>query len=292
MPSVRREEYAGPARLRDMQRLASRLYPDSSWRHAGDLAWAATCASAPERCPTALWQENDRTVAWGWIEGPGELTLQVDPAYPALAAEVLAWAEQVGPDPVHTTISDNEPHIAAALTARGYRAAADGPFFACLGHDLGVVPATPALPDGYTMHQCDADAIATRAEAHRTAWSAWNSTYSTQQHEAMRGLWPYKAMFDLMAIAPDGTPAAYYQGWYDEASRVGHFEPVGTHPLHRRLGLARALGIELLRRFAAAGGRLATVNPRGDDAYTVARLTYLSIGFTAYGRTHTYTKQA
>ena len=94
-----------------------------------------------------------------------------------------------------------------------------------------------------------------------------------------------------MAIAPDGTPAAYYQGWYDEDSGIGLFEPVGTHPEHRRLGLSRAVGVRLLHRFAEAGGRITTVCPRGDDAYTVARQTYESMGFTAFSRTHTYTKQ-
>ena len=275
-----------------MQQLASRVNPAASWRHAGDLAWAAACAGKPEQCPTAVWRDGDRTRAWGWLEGPGELTIQVDPHHPALAHEVLAWAEQASPEPVQCTISGNEPHVAAALTARGYRAATDGPFFACLSLDLSTLPATPALPDGYTVHSCDAQNIAARAEAHRAAWSYWNSTYSEQQHAALRELWPYKPEFDLMAIAPDGTPAAYYQGWYDEESRVGHFEPVGTHPEHRRLGLSRALGIELLHRFAAAGGRIATVCPRGDDAYTVGRLTYESMGFNAVTRTHTYTKQA
>jgi GNAT superfamily N-acetyltransferase len=239
-----------------------------------------------------VWRDGDRTVAWGWLEGPGELAIQVDPDYSSLSDEVLAWAEHHSPTPIHATISENEPHIAAALTARGYHAATDGPFFACLGRDLTTLPAaSPALPDGYTLHQCDAENVATRAEAHRAAWSAWNSEYSEQQHTSMCGLWPYKPEYDLMAIAPDGTPAAYYQGWYDEESGVGLFEPVGTHPGHRRLGLSRALGMTLLHRFANAGGRLATVSPRGDDAYPVARRTYESIGFTAYGRTHTYAKQ-
>lgn len=292
MFDVQRTEYAGPARLRAMQRLSSRLCPETSWRHAGDLAWAATCAGDPAQGPTALWCDGGEVVAWGWLEGPGELTLQVDARRPELAGEVLAWAEGAGPEPVGTTISGNEPHIAAALAARGYRtpAPADGPFFSCLGHDLTNLPPVPALPAGYTVRQCDAAQVADRAAAHRAAWSAWGSSYSEYQHAAMRGLWPYKPEFDLLAVAADGTPAAYYQGWYDEESRVGHFEPVGTHPEHLRRGLSRALGTELLHRFAAAGARLVTVTPRGDDAYPVARLTYASLGFTAFSRTYAYTQ--
>jgi hypothetical protein len=96
-PNVRREEYAGPTQLLAVQSLASRLPPASGWRHAGDLAWTAACADKPEDCPTAIWREGDDVVAWGWLEGPGELTIQIDPRYPALAHEVLAWAEQAPP---------------------------------------------------------------------------------------------------------------------------------------------------------------------------------------------------
>jgi hypothetical protein len=286
---MRRDEYAGPVELRAMQQLASRLNPEFGWRHAGDLAWAAVLAGPPEENPTAVWRDGDRPVAWGWLEGPGALTVQVDPGYGALADEVLAWAEQVSSAPIQTTISETEAHIAAALRIRGYRAAAEGPFFVCLGRDLTDLPdAEPALPDGYTLRQCDADNVGTRAAAHRAAWSAFNSRYSEQQHTAMRALWPYKAEFDLMAFAPDGTPAAYCQGWYDEESGVGLFEPVGTDPAHRRRGLSHALGLVVLHRLAAAGARRVTVNPRGDDAYPVPKLAYESMGFTAYSRTDTF----
>lgn len=315
---MRGEQYAGPVRLREMQELASRVHPAASWRHAGDLAWAAVLAGeGGGACPTAVWREGGRVVAWGWLEGPGELTLQVDPAHPGVADEVLEWAEGVsgGGDGgggsggsaagdgasggtgaangvISTTISERETHIAAALRRRGYAAATEGPFFAHLRHDLRdphALPPTPALPEGYRITRCGDGDVATRAAAHRAAWSSWKSAYSEQQHAALRALWPYKPEFDLMAIAPDGTPAAYYQGWYDESSRVGLFEPVGTHSEHRRLGLSRALGTAVMHAFAAAGARMAVVNPRGDEAYTVARLTYEALGFEAFGRTYTYT---
>jgi GNAT superfamily N-acetyltransferase len=248
-----------------------------------------------------VWRVGDRIVAWGWLEGPGALTLQVDPD-PApgpgpdldgpdhgtlLADEVLAWAEKASPLPVRTTVSEREPHVAAALSARGYVAEDDGPFFVCLGRGLTDIP-EPVLPHGFTFRQCGAEDVEARAGVHRAAWSAWNSAYSGRQHAAMRGRWPYRPEFDLMAVAPDGRPAAYCQGWFDEDSGVGLFEPVGTDPGFRRLGLARALGFAVLHRFAAAGGRLATVNPRGDAAYPDARLAYESMGFSALGRTHTY----
>lgn len=41
--------------------------------------------------------------------------------------------------------------------------------------------------------------------------------------------------------------------WFDHVSGIGLFEPVGTHPDHRRIGLGRALMAEGLRRMQDAG---------------------------------------
>ena len=46
---------------------------------------------------------------------------------------------------------------------------------------------------------------------------------------------------DLVVEAPDGSFAAFAMAWCDPMARVGEFEPVGTHPDHRRRGLGRAV---------------------------------------------------
>ena len=281
------EHVDGPL-LRDLQALASRLYPASSWRHSGDLAWARTLTT--DALPTAVRRVDGGDVAaWAWFESPGELTLQVDPAaHPELAHEVLDWARGAATTEFSVTIAANEQHLAPALTAHGFVAQQDGPFFSCLSRPLtnSDLPPIPALPDGYVIrHVRDAD-IPARAEVHRAAWNSTDVT--TERHATMRELWPYKPEFDLVAHSPDGVPAAYYQGWYDELSGIGLIEPVGTRPEHRRLGLSRAVGITLLHAFAAAGATLATVCPRGDAAYPVPKLVYESMGFREYSRTVTY----
>jgi predicted N-acetyltransferase YhbS len=64
---------------------------------------------------------------------------------------------------------------------------------------------------------------------------------------------------NLVAEAPDGSFAAHVGVTYDEANRHGIFEPVCTHPDHRRNGLAQALMFEGLRRLRAAGAATAQV---------------------------------
>ena len=288
---IHHAEHSGPQALREMQTLATRLFPNHSGRHVGDLAWAWTLAD-DATLPSAVWRDGDIVVAWAWFETPDELTIQVDPAHSSLSDDVLAWAQRSAPSPEPTTITisaNEQPHLAPALATHGFSAHEDGPFFSCLSVDLLTteLPTVPDLPPGYVIRPVDDHDVATRAAVHR---EVWNSTVITaERHAAMRRTWPYKPEFDLIAVSPQGEAVAYCQGWYDELSGVGLFEPVGTRTDHRRLGLSRAIGITLLHAFAAAGARLATVSPRGDEAYPVPKLVYESIGFSEHSRTHTYT---
>ncbi len=54
-------------------------------------------------------------------------------------------------------------------------------------------------------------------------------------------------------MAPDGTYAACCIVWYDEVNRVGHLEPLGTHPDYRRMGLATQIQFKGMRRLQTLG---------------------------------------
>ncbi|WAT97379.1 hypothetical protein [Streptomyces nigrescens] len=57
---MQRHEYAGPVALRAMQSLAGRLFPDTGYRHIGDLAWAWCLAlDRDSENPTAVWTDGD-----------------------------------------------------------------------------------------------------------------------------------------------------------------------------------------------------------------------------------------
>ena len=61
----------------------------------------------------------------------------------------------------------------------------------------------------------------------------------------------YRKDLDLYVVAPDGAFAACCIAWHDPVNRVGTFEPVGTHPAFRRMGLGRAVIMEGINRLAA-----------------------------------------
>jgi GNAT superfamily N-acetyltransferase len=69
----------------------------------------------------------------------------------------------------------------------------------------------------------------------------------------------YRRDLNIVAIAPDGELAAFCTAWYDDVTRTGHFEPVGTAPEHQRRVLGKAVMCEALRRLKRMGATRAIV---------------------------------
>ena len=95
------------------------------------------------------------------------------------------------------------------------------------------------------------------------SWASWRAFHSDEPDEKYdRDLsWYqniqtaplYRRDLDLVAIAPSGEVAAFTTIWYDDVTRCGYFEPVGTMPEHQRHGLARSLLCEGMRRLKQVG---------------------------------------
>ncbi|WP_158841709.1 GNAT family N-acetyltransferase [Saccharothrix deserti] len=263
--------------MREMRDLARDTWPTGRW-HPGGLAWSLH-QHARTDWPIRVWDDH----AWGWLPAPGVLEWQVHPDHPDLADEVLDWADTV------TTLTDvvawsDEPHQLDALTRRGYRPV-DGPFFIRLAHALDTPPPDPAPPASYRTGHVTDDLVPARVEAHRAAWHP--SRVTEHSYRVVRAAEPYRDDLDRIVLTADRTVAAYCLAWLDGG--VGEFEPVGTHPDHRRLGLARTASLDALHRLRDLGAHTAIVHARGDDAYPVPFRLYRSVGFTPTGqRTVTY----
>ncbi len=70
----------------------------------------------------------------------------------------------------------------------------------------------------------------------------------------------YRRDLDLVAVAPDGSIAAFCTIWFDDVTRSAYFEPVATVPAHQRRGLGKALLTEGLRRLQKMGALWAFVS--------------------------------
>jgi ribosomal protein S18 acetylase RimI-like enzyme len=261
----------------------------NNW-HVGDLAWQTTqhVGREPE-WRRQLWEEDGRVVAYGWLRLPGTLDWQVDPRRPELVDTVLAWFEEEadGETLEASTIAYDAAGI-ESLRARGYEEVHDEPWFAFLERELDDLP-EPEPPDGYTLRTVGDGELEARVAVHRAAFHP--SRVTVESYANVMRTWPYRRDLDCVAEAPDGSFAAYTLCWYDDENRVGEFEPVGTHPDHRRRGLARAVNFDALRRLRAAGAERAIVLCRGDVEYPAAKLLYESVGFRQHSRTVTFRKR-
>jgi ribosomal protein S18 acetylase RimI-like enzyme len=113
-----------------------------------------------------------------------------------------------------------------------------------------------------------------RVEIHRTVWHP--SRVTATSYERVMAAWPYRPELDWVAVAPDGSFAAYACGWLDDANGAVELEPVGTHPDHRRAGLGRAVCLAVASAARRTGASLAVVycHPGGP-----AQALYEAAGF-------------
>ena len=277
----------GVADLRRMQRLvqdAWALDGPKVERHVGDLAWSTFqhVGREPE-WERQLWEEDGELVAYGWLFRPETLDYQLDPRRPELLDDVLTWFEQRAERrPLKTSALAEDLTARETLRRRGYVEVEDEPWFAYMLRDLEDV-AEQAVPEGYSLRTVRGpDDVERRVEVHRAAFHP--SRVTAESYRNVMAAWPYRAELDCVAEAPDASFAAYALAWYDDRNRVGELEPVGTHPEHRRLGLARAVNLFALRRLRETGAESAIVLCRGDSAYPGPKLFYESVGFRQHSR--------
>jgi ribosomal protein S18 acetylase RimI-like enzyme len=259
----------------------------------GNLDWWRVAEDDPRSIYQAqLWFDDNRLVAFAWpIEG--QVDIVVHPDYPPLLDAALAWSEANFAS--HAAEGTVAPWVAwgftsdtarlAALTARGYRRTERG--LVVYGRPVPDPAPAPVLPEGYTIRAVRGMAEVDQRVAVQRA--AFESTWMTaERHARVRNSPTYRPELDVVVVAPDGALAAFALLWFDEANRLGVFEPLGVAPAYQRLGLGRAIMAEGLRRLAAAGARFACVET-GLDHHTARRL-YEATGFALLDTDYAWTK--
>lgn len=178
-------------------------------------------------------------------------------------------------------VAETDDALMLSLLGRGFLAGASG--LVCFERAVGETPRA-LLADGYRLGHVkgEGDAWARRAASFQT----FESTMTPDAHHArylafMRSP-AYAAQRDLVVWAPDGTVAAFAVWWLDPESGVAQIEPLGTHPDHRRRGLARAL----IGAVAAAASRACATRLRVSTELgrLAACATYEACGFREQGR--------
>ncbi|MBF9073693.1 GNAT family N-acetyltransferase [Streptacidiphilus fuscans] len=271
----------------------------------GELAWiwglghAAYGATWPRR----LWFAGDgELVAWAWAYLPRQvrrndgsvrevtgasLTYQIHPDHAELIDEVIDWFDGVAAGLERTVSPSGADTFALKRWAEhGYEPDAevladDGDWTQLNERDLADIE-LPVLPAGFRFVNATEAGPAAAVQAHVDAWSP--TGYTAESYEGVRQTPGYRPDLHVLVEAPDGTMAASTIMWLDEANRTVEFEPVGTHPAYRRLGLARAMLLHSLHLARAAGATHATVVCVGAPGDPGARGLYYGLGFREVSR--------
>ncbi len=292
-----------------MQGLAQRvtaIRPDliSADASYGELAWVWGQAHARHGATwrRRLWFSGAELVAWGWAHLPRQvrrndgsvtnvtgasLSYQVHPDHVELVDQVIDWYDGAAAA-LERTVSPTtaEEFALERWGAHGYEpdleALGDnGDWHQLTERDLADVE-QPVLPAGFRLRTADEAGPEAAVRAHVDAWSP--TAYAADSHADVRQTAAYHGDLHLLVEAPDGTMAASTIMWFDEANKTIEFEPVGTHPGYRRLGLARAMMLHGMHRARAAGATHATVACVGAPGRPGPRRLYYGLGFRELSR--------
>jgi len=248
--------------------------------HVGDLAWMRyQHAGREQEWRVRLWQRDGRDVAWAWLRLPVSTLLWcIRPDLcEALFDEVLDWAGEPGVE-----VKSTAETAIAILERRGYRVDPEAKVLA--SHDRAVAnePAV-SVPEGFRLRTVEPTDFAARVELHRIVWDP--SRVTEQSYRDVQAAWPYRADLVCVVEAPDGRLVSYCHAWLDPDNQVGEFEPVGTHPDFRRLGLGSAVCRFALGRLEEEGATAALVYAiAGDPENPGPKALYESLGFVETSR--------
>lgn len=268
------------------------------YAHRGDLQWWLFYTDTPQdiwQSNIRLWMEDDRLIGWTWLSAD-EHALDVY-TIPALRgdsreSEMLAQAveEMSALDELQSVwvVEDDEVRV-RWFEEHGFAVAED--HFVHFKRSLTGPLDGPPLPDGFSLRSSHGPEDAQlRSVASHAAFGSkkpfddyWPRTLRFMQSPV------YVPEHEIFVMAPDGQVAAYCIIWTDEISKVGHFEPVGTHPDFQRKGLGKSLLFEGLRRLRAEGMNEADVCTNYDNPAAIG--LYESVGFRLSKRLLTYKKK-
>jgi mycothiol synthase len=296
--------YEGPDDLYAMLDLLSegcRANNGTHYVHRGDLQWWLFYTDTPQELWQScirLWMDADADRLIGWA-----LLSPEEDAFDVYTVPALRGSSQEN-EMLRSTVDEmsqldelNNVWVAEDDEVRiqwfernGFKVAEDHMVY--FTRSLSGPLNGPALPEGFTLRASCGDERDARLRA-VTSHVAFKSgmNFETYWHRTLRFMQSpvYVKEHEIFVMAPTGEVAAYCIVWTDELTRVGHFEPVGTHPDYQRRGLGKSLLFEGLRRLKSEGMYAADVCTNHDNAAAV-RL-YESVGFQKAKRLLTYKKK-
>ena len=222
---------------------------------------------------------------------PGLRTRELEEEMIVVAEQHLAISRPSGPRKLWIFAHEHDDLRQDILTRRGYTKCDYTEVH--LRWPLSIpIPEVPVAA-GYTVRALgDVEELPARSLA---SWKAFHPDEPGDQHEGWE--W-YRTIqraplycrdLDLVAVAPDAPLrfASFCTVWFDDVTRTGAFEPVGTASAYQRRGLGKAVMCEGLRRLKRLGATMAYVGSEAPDTLAF----YTSVGFTVCELSQPWTKE-
>ncbi len=215
-------------------------------------------------------------------EGKGDVFFQVHPRYRHIEGEMLGWAEEhhraTKPQDANDwllnfSVYEYDQERAALLKRRGYKNL--GPAGVDRVCSLDKPIPNFELAAGYTIRRLRDDDDDDLEQLAAVTNLVFNASFTAGTFRVMRNAPTHRE--DFVVVAPDGTFAAFCAIWFDATNRFGAFEPVATHPEHRRRGLAKSVMCHGLRQLKELGAGAVHV---GTGYKMAANRLYEAVGFT------------
>lgn len=214
----------------------------------------------------------------------GEIFIQRHPDYPELLEEMLKYGEinflDKSKKKVHLFIYDDDEDLLKIVKKRGYEKREDASSSHLEYQITGKYEWN--LPDGYSLHTMQgSDRIADRCEIfgrsfNHTGPEEWPSVFSYQELQKAPD---YHTANDFFITDKNDNMVAQAIVWYDNVNKIGHLEPLGTHPDHRGKKLAQELMVACFARLQELGATKMPMTGGFDPFYKAIGFKKIRTGY-------------
>ena len=210
-----------------------------------------------------LWEEEQTGLVGAAVfRDPAFVKLIVLPQHRNLMAPMLDWVEmrflekQLADKQLTIESIESNPFFEELLGSSGYKK--DTGHYIFRENELAHTEQEPViLPPGFSIqHIQTAEDL---KQFHRGTEVVFNFPDNPAVYQILRQAPSFEPELDLILLSPQGEIASFGSVWFDGALKLAEFEPVGTLPEFRKMGLGKALIVEACNRLRVFGCEKVTV---------------------------------